>query len=587
MKRYTRSEILEILKSTDKSEILSYAKDRERVLSNPILKDRLADIEREAKKLAQTPTVALPFSSFKRFEIDGDRYEFEDEYFVRRRKLEAFTVQAWLYGRAEDISALEDVIWAILDEYTWALPAHLWGTGLTKLQSDGHIVDLFAAETAEALSESLVLVGDKLHPIVIERTRRLVHERVLDRMSERFRWLNWTNNWVAVCGGNVGMAAIYECDDEQLASILFTVIDSLHGYLTGFSDDGACLEGLAYWRYGFGYFISFAELLYRRTHGMINLFDDEKVHKIAGFIQKCIFKGGRCVSFSDGHSRSTISLFATAKLSEIYPDIPMPTSDMLTLRYPEDPDGRFALELRNLIWAPQSLNRADAVFGTHVLENAEWYISTAKSGTSLAAKAGHNDEPHNHNDVGSFEIYKNGEALLCDLGCGKYDKDYFAESTRYGILCNASYGHSLPIINGTYQHQGREFAARDVKIDTTGIKMDISRAYTVPSLDSLVREIRFDTDTGAVTLFDTYSFAEAQSSVTERFVTYSLPVIENGTAVIKSGSEVLTICYPDGITPSVCEFDHCNHYGEWLKVYAIDFTLTNPEKQFTLKFEMR
>lgn len=587
MKRYTGSEILEILKSTDKGAILSYAKDRERVLANPILKDRLADILREAEKLDGTATPTLPFSTFKRFELDGDRYEYEADYFVRRRKLEAFAIRAWLYERESDISALEDIIWAVLDEYTWALPAHLWGDGLKKLQSDGYMVDLFAAETAETLSEILVLVGDKLQPIVVERTRRSIRERIINRMNERFRWMNWTNNWVAVCGGCVGITAMYESDGEELSSILCTVLDSLNGYLGGFSEDGACLEGLAYWRYGFGYFIAFAELLYRRTQGKINLFSDEKVHKIAAFVQKCIFPGGRCVSFSDGHTRSTISLFATAKLAEIYPDISIPSRDTVTMRYPEDVDGRFALELRNLIWAPDTLPDSVTCFATHILKDAEWYVSTATTGTSLAAKAGHNGEPHNHNDVGSFEIYKNGEELLSDLGCGKYDKDYFLDETRYKVLCNASYGHSLPIINGTYQCPGKEFAARDVIIEPTGIKMDISRAYAIPSLQSLVRDIRFDTETGMATLTDTYSFAECPDTVTERFITYATPKLGQGKVELQSGRETLTVVYHDSVVPTVSQLEHCNHSGEWVKVYAVDFTLTRPDKSFTLKFEMR
>lgn len=587
MKSYTRNEILEILRSTDRSAILSYRADRERVLGNPLLKNRLADILSEAEKLEDVPTPTLPFSSFKRFDIDGDRAEYEKVYFLRRRKLEAFAIRAWLYGGSENISALEDIIWAILDEYTWALPAHLWGDGLKKLQSDGYMVDLFAAETAETLSEILVLVGDKLQPIVVERTRRLVHERVISRMGERFHWMNGSNNWVAVCGGSVGIAAMYECDDDQLSCILYTVLNSLQGYLGGFSDDGTCLEGLAYWRYGFGYFMSFSELLCRRTQGKINLFSDEKVHKVAAFVQKCIFPGARCVSFSDGHTRSTISLFATAKLHEIYSDITVPPADIVTMRYPEDGCARFALELRNLIWAPDFLDSANADFDTHILESAGWYVSTAHNGASLAAKAGHNDEPHNHNDVGSFEIYRNGEELLADLGCGKYDRDYFTAETRYNILCNASYGHSLPIINGTYQLPGREFAARDVKTDATGIKMDISRAYSVPTLDSLVRNIRFDTDNGEVTLADTYTFSECPDTVTERFITRSLPEIEKDRVKIQSGREVLTLTYPDSVKPTVTELDHCNHDGKWERVYAVDFTLLKPEKQFTLYFEMR
>ena len=87
MKRYTKSEILEILESTDKERILSYRTDRERVIANPLLKDRLADILGEAEKMDGMPTPTLPFSSFKRFDIDGDRYEYEADYFLRRRKL--------------------------------------------------------------------------------------------------------------------------------------------------------------------------------------------------------------------------------------------------------------------------------------------------------------------------------------------------------------------------------------------------------------------------------------------------------------------------------------------------------------------
>ena len=587
MKKYTKSEILEILESTDKGRILSYRADCERVIANPLLKDRLADILGEAEKMDGMPTPTLPFSSFKRFDIDGDRYEYEADYFLRRRKLEAFALRAWLYEREEDISALEDIIWAVLDEYTWALPAHLWGDGLKKLQSDAYMVDLFAAETAQTLSEILVLVGDKLQPIVVERTRRSIRERVIGRMSERFRWMNWSNNWVAVCGGCVGMAAIYESDGEELASILYTILDSLVRYIGGFSDDGACLEGIAYWRYGFGYFIAFAELLCRRTDGKINLFDDEKVHKVASFIQKCILPGGKCVSFSDGHSSATISLFATAKLSEIYPDIPLPSLDTVTMRYPEDVDGRFALEVRNLIWAPTALPTDGSGFATHVLDAAEWYVSTSTTGTSLAAKAGHNDEPHNHNDVGSFSICKNGRELLSDLGCGKYDRDYFLDDTRYKILCNASFGHSVPIINGEYQQPGRDFCARDVKIDTTGIKMDMSGAYNIPTLESLIREVRFDAESGAATLTDTYSFASTPDEVLERFITRTIPEIDGGAVMIRSGNETLGIAYPDTVTPSVVEFDHCTHSGDWVKIYAIDFKLTTPEKQFTLKFEMR
>ena len=587
MKRYTQEQIKEALAKAKKEDVLSYENDRERVLASELLKPRLIEIEKRADQLRAMPTVALPFSTFKRFEIDGNRSEYEREYFRRRQKLEAFSILVWLYGRDEDISSLEDVIWAILDEYTWALPAHLFGTGLTKLQQDGFMVDLFAAETASALAEMLVLVGDRLQPIVVERARRLIRERVLDRMNEKFHWMRGSNNWVAVCGGSVGIAAMYECDGDELAGILYTVIESLHGYLGGFTDDGVCLEGIAYWRYGFGYFMAFADLLLRRTAGEINLFDDEKVHKIATFVQKCLFGGGRCVSFSDAETYATVSLFATKKLTDLYPDISIPSRESVTMHYPEDGCARYALELRNLIWAPDSIEVRTASPATYIFPDAEWYVSTAESGASLAAKAGHNAEPHNHNDVGSFEIYKNGEELLADLGCGKYDKDYFVTAKRYTYLCNASYGHSLPIINGVYQSFGTEYAARDVKIDATGIKMDISGAYGIPTLERLVRDIRFDTKDGTAVLTDTYTFTQTPDSVVERFITRSVPEIKEGSVTVRTGKETLVLTYPDTVSPTVTEYDFLMHRGEQVKVYAIDLTVKTPEKEITLKFEMR
>lgn len=57
-------------------------------------------------------------------------------------------------------------------------------------------------------------------------------------------------------------------------------------YLQGFGPDGACLEGLGYWNYGFGYFVYYADLLRKRTRGEMDWFRAEKVGRIALFQQK-------------------------------------------------------------------------------------------------------------------------------------------------------------------------------------------------------------------------------------------------------------------------------------------------------------
>ena len=50
----------------------------------------------------------------------------------------------------------------------------------------------------------------------------------------------------------------------------------------------------------------------------------------------------------------------------------------------------------------------------------------------LAVKAGDNDDSHNHNDTGSFTIYKDGKPLFADIGVETYQAKTFSPQ-RYEI----------------------------------------------------------------------------------------------------------------------------------------------------------
>lgn len=592
MKKYTEEEILRILNETAPESARYTEEDRERIVHNENLSALLADAVALSDEIRNTPTVSIPFSLFKRYETDGDRtaYEYgEDGYFTRRRKLQTFGILAWLYRKPEDISALEDILWAICDEYTWALPAHLYETGLSRVQTDAQVIDLFAAETGEAMAEILSLVGDLLAPIVVARVRREIRVRIFDRINENFWWKKGTNNWSAVCAGSCGIAAIYEMrDNAELAKFLTTVFDILPYYLSGFPEDGTCLEGIGYWDYGFGYFAAFAETLRRRTEGKINLFDDEKIHRIATFRQKCIFKGGLALSFSDAGGGARQSLSLISFFGKMYPDFPKPSKAYITKKFERKGCFRFALTLRNLIWTTdETLPEEEPTFaGTYVLSDAQWYISTAENGTTVAAKAGHNADSHNHNDVGSFELFRNGKILLHDIGSGEYTKDYFS-SKRYELFCCSSRGHSLPIINGTYQIEGREHAAREVALTEDGLHADIAAAYGDPTLLSLVRDLHFDHKSGALKLTDTYRFSEIPASVTERFITTVEPKIgSDGTVTIRSGEETLKVTYdPATVTPRIGSETETWSTGRKRVSYLLDFDVKCREKEFSLTFD--
>ncbi|WP_259391711.1 heparinase II/III-family protein [Paenibacillus thiaminolyticus] len=81
-------------------------------------------------------------------------------------------------------------------------------------------------------------------------------------------------------------------------------------------------------------------------------------------------------------------------------------------------------------------------------------------GWFLAAKGGHNDESHNHNDIGSFIVYADQCPLWIDAGVGTYTAKTFSPE-RYSIWTMQSGYHNVPTVNGAEQAPGRTF--RSVK----------------------------------------------------------------------------------------------------------------------------
>jgi hypothetical protein len=104
----------------------------------------------------------------------------------------------------------------------------------------------------------------------------------------------------------------------------------------------------------------------------------------------------------------------------------------------------------------------------------------AKTGRGwyVAAKGGHNNESHNHNDIGEFVVYRNGLPLLIDAGVETYSRKTFSPQ-RYEIWTMQSAYHNLPTIDGVQQQPGEQFAARDVVYDAenTMLTLDIAGAY--------------------------------------------------------------------------------------------------------------
>ena len=576
---FTREQILNALNNHSKDAAVKITPEKiAEMKGNKLLEGAFASLEKARDFYRDRPLYAIPFSMFKRYEADGDRTEFEYAergYFMHRGHLKTWALSTLFYGEQDDITRLEDIIWAICDEYTWSLPAHMSGNqGIyVNYQPDRFTIDLFAAETGQALAEIIQIVGDKLNPLVVQRAKREIKTRIIDRFIDGdfsdFWWAKGNNNWAAVCAGSVGMAAICELDDnERLATMIEKNLISMRTFMSGFSEDGVCLEGTGYWSYGFGYFSYYADMLYKRTGGEINLFDDDKVRLVATFPAKMFFYGSRTVGFSDAGSRGGIGLGIANKLMEHCPDMVIPATASMGAGVEVTGCHRFAGNLRSFLWAGLERPGVSDELKTYQFPNAEWYVANGSDNFGFAAKGGNNGEPHNHNDIGGFVVFKNGTEMFADLGSGEYNKDYFGAG-RYKTWHCGSQGHSLPIINGKYQLSGRDKKAEEFKISESGISMDIAGAYAIPELTSLYRKFEFTPDPAKVVFKDEFKLTGEIESVTERFITRIKPEIEDGK---------ITVTANDGTSVSMKYailsrlFSTCSSYPSIIKPKLIRYT---------------
>jgi len=178
---------------------------------------------------------------------------------------------------------------------------------------------------------------------------------------------------------------------------------------------------------------------------------------------------------------------------------------------------------------------------------------------SLAVKGGHNNEHHNHNDVGNFIIHRRGESLICDLGAGKYVKEFFSPR-RYEFLTTRSAGHNVPLINGFEQPASAQYRAEGFGLEenagTVGVRMELRNAYPAEAdLESLQRRLLLhQAAPGRVELTDTARFAQRPGRY--ELPLYTAGAFEQGGAgkvTVQGSSGALTIEWDPALLDAAIE----------------------------------
>jgi hypothetical protein len=521
------------------------------------------------------------YTAFRRFINDGDREEFEEPYFGRRARLSALAFRAFLGvdiahpavpGAGLPLKTLiEDYIWAICEETTWVLPAHEWVS-----------VDLFSAETAFLLAQTVTLLGDQIGFEVAHRVYTEVDRRVFEPYLHTHRTMNWYmghSNWNGVCNSSVASAfLLLERDPRRVAWALSLVMRGLQAFLdTAFESDGSSNEGVGYWHYGLINLVALSEMLRARSGGALDPLASPRLRQIAAYPPAMQLSGSVFAAFSDCDETTDFNFGIIQRLAE--------RSGVAALRNltakPAKPgqDWRIQMMVRNLLWwdgaQPAAPAIADAVLSAPGVARL---TGRTAAGTSYVAaiKAGHNEENHNQNDIASFVLHVDGENLLTDPGRGLYSRQYFGPNRYDNIFAN-SYGHSVPRIGGQLQAPGRqhrgELAEVKVKVEAKdeakAATVEFARAYPVEALVRATRTLSVG-DKGVVILTDAFEFTGKGELVEEAFVTWGEVVAHGPTAAIHSGKHTLRLVIeePTGArfaVESLAEVCRVNHREGVLK----------------------
>lgn len=462
---------------------------------------------REAEKNLGKPWESISATEFMEFSISGNRMKYEFKLFDQRSRLEFAVIAELVENKGRFIDEIINGVWKICEETWWGAPAH-YKTAMLPDKEEVMFIDLFFSETSQMLSWIHYLMKEKLDeksPIVSKRLKSEIQSRMLDACLQHDFWwkknkMNWgtwiTSNWLT-------SVLLIETDRDKQLDAIMQILGTMDGFYQEYPDDGGCDEGPSYWNRAAASLFESMDLLRMASDGSIDFSSDEKLKQMGAYYWKMYVANLYFVNFADARPIIVPNVSIVYRFGKYINDERLThlaryvahKEDYGNSIFPNDNfvkynDRPFLYGLgRQLIL----LNLIEEVLAgdfTPPLVKYTWQknleVFTARQsdkstdGFYFAAKGGHNDESHNHNDVGTFSLYAYGQPLLVDLGVEQYTKETFGKN-RYDLWTMQSAFHNLPTINGVQQKDGREFESRNVKMKVNSREqsffIDVSKAY--------------------------------------------------------------------------------------------------------------
>ena len=454
-------------------------------------------IIRQAEKYLNYRWQAVTATSYLEFERSGNRAAMEAPFGRNIKAISSLLLGELAEGKGRFIDALVDGVYFICEMTSWSLAAHqiIQPTHRALPTPFNPVIDLVSGDLSSLLAWTYYFLHeefDKIDPSISERIKFELKSKTLEPYmdGEKYWWIGFgeaanglINNWNPWCNSNILQTALLiEEDAKKQAKIIHKTMKSIDYFLSYIKPDGACEEGPSYWGHAAGKTYDYLQILYDATGGQISLFDNPMIKAMGEYIYKSYIGNGWVVNFADAEARASLDYRLIYRFGRAVDSQAMLSfASYLQSSYKKPITiSRDIYRMLSSLGSDCELNKIDSN-----LQHAPytWYPQTEfcyiyNKPVFFASKGGHNDESHNHNDVGSFILYLDNYPLFIDVGVVTYTAKTFS-SKRYEIWTMLSDFHNLPIINGVSQKNGREFRAKKTAFNPKKklFKTNIQAAY--------------------------------------------------------------------------------------------------------------
>ena len=550
-------------------------------------------------------------TDYLEYERTGVRITMETPLKENRVALNALMLAELAQGQGRFIDQIINGAWQFCQMPSWVLSAHQPRQASKRSLPDTRymLIDLVSGAVGAQISviwHFFHEAFDKVDPSISYFLEQAVRQKVLEPYMDSSKYeSNWwlgfklkpgmvVNNWNPWCNSDVLLCfLLMEKDQTALTAAVEQSLRSVDKFIDYVKQDGACEEGPAYWGHAAGKLYDYLQMLYDASRCTFSVFYDNQIRAMGEYVSRSYVGDGWVVNFADATAKLTFTPALIFNYGLAVGSREM--QDFAIYNLCDDASHSFrspAPVTWNDVYRSLESLRTLGLMSARVDElNAKcsdemsylsckqmlrssvpafvWYPQTQfcymrnKSGWFLAGKGGHNNESHNHNDVGTFTLYIENIPIFADAGVGTYTKQTFSED-RYSIWSMQSDWHNLPSINGTSEIFGREFAASSVSAYSRKGKgvftLDISTAFgECASCNSWKRTMELSDN--KLIIKDEFELGKRILPDVERFLVQGEVYIEGdefngrkikaGELVVVNSGVAVRMSYPSCLKPSV------------------------------------